>query len=394
MSGRLDSLTAAEAQGALEELVAAGQRSLVVDLVELTYVSSAGLRVFLVVQKLLRKVGGRVIIFQAPEAVRQIFELSGFLKFFELASGQEELAALRQGEGAGPASRRLRVDGLDLELIERPGPPARLMTYGSQDKLGRAAYAEADMRAVPAGQHVFGIGLGCFGDSFEDCRGFFGEALIIDGSLFYQPAVPRAGVDFVLNLQARQGVDYKFLHAVTFNSPFQALVAFDSPGGPVDLHRLVAALHQVLPAPALGLALLAESRGLWGMSLKRSPVSENQPEQGREIFHPDLFQKWITFPVEPADVGHIFVGVGLAVAARGGAPAGVLPWLPVDADFHMHASVFGKGPLGKRPEQLPGELTRVISEMEALKVQHLLGRSQVTSGLAGLVALDVSGLEA
>ncbi len=394
MSGRLDSLTAPEAQKALEGLVEAGQRSLVVDLADLRYVSSAGLRVFLMTQKLLRKVGGRVIIFQAPEAVRQIFQISGFLNLFDLASGPEELTALRRGEGSAPVSRSLEVDGIALEVVERPGPPARLTAHGSQEKLDRAAYAEGDMRSVPAGRHDFGIGLGCFGDSFAECRNFFGEALIIDGSLFYQPALARAGVDFVLNLEAQEGVDYKFLHAFTFGGPFQALAAFDSPGGLVDLNRLVAVLRRVLPAPALGLVLLAESKGLWGMSLKRSPVIDNQPEKGQEIFHPDLFQEWMNFPVEPAEVGNIFIGVGLAVADRGSAPAAVLPWLPRDSDFHLHAGVFGKGPLGKRPEQLSAEIRRVITESEALKVQHLLGRSQVASGLAGLVALDVPEIKA
>jgi anti-anti-sigma factor len=388
MRGRLDSLTADEAQSALKQLVEAGQRSLVVDLTDLHYISSAGLRVFILIQKLLAKVGGRVIIFQAPEAVRQIFQLSGFLALFDLVAGPEGLAALGLDEGVGAVSSRLEIDGIVLEVIEQPGPGSRLAAHGSQDKLNRAAYTEADMVPVPAGQGLFGAGLGCCGESFEECRNFFGEALIIDGSLFYQPAVPRGRVDFMLNLQPEGGVDYKFLNAFSFHGPFQTLLAFDSPDGLTDLARLTAALGQIMPVPAMGLVLLAESKGLWGMNLRRSPVIDHQPDQGRDIFHPDIFREWMNFPVEPADAGHIFVGVGVAVADRDLAPAGVLPWLPADADLHVHAAVFGKGPLDKRPERLGGELRRVITELEALKVQHLLGRSRVASGLVGLVALE------
>lgn len=387
MRGRLDSLAVAEAQKALQELVEDGLRSLVVDLAELRYVSSAGLRVFLLTQKTLRKVGGRVVIFQAPEAVRQIFKLSGFLNLFDLAAGPEDLAALLLEESAGSASRRLEAEGLALEVIEQPRPPSRLGAHGSQDKLSRAAYTAADLSSIAARRHLYGTGLGCFGEGFAECRDFFGESLLIDGSLFYQPAVPRAGVDFVLNLEDQEGVAYNFLHAFTFDGPFQALVSFDSPGGLVELDRLMAALHQVLPAPALGLVLLAESKGLWGMALKRSPVSENQPGQGREIFEPEFFQEWMNFPVEPADVGHVFIGVGLSVAEAAAAPEWARTWLPKDAGLHMHAGVFAKGPLGKRPEQLPAELRRVMTELEVLKVQHLLGRSLVSSGLVGLVAL-------
>lgn len=388
LSGRLDVLTAAQAQQVLEDLVQSGQRDLVVDLAELSYVSSAGLRVLLLVQKMLRKVGGRIIVYRATEMVRQVFAVSGFLAMFELAEGPEELSARLAGQAAPLASRRLEADGVVMEVVERPGPPGRLLAHGRPEKLNRAEYTADDVVTLPAGPDLFGLGLGCFGDSFAECRDFFGEALLLEGSLFYQPTVPRAGVEFILNLQAQGGLSYQFLQAFTFQSPFQALVAFDCPEGPLELNRLVPALSQALPAPVLGLVLLAESRGLYGMHLKRSPVRENQPEQGREIFHPDLFQEWMRFPLEAEDPGAVVAGVGLAVAARESAPADLLPWLPSDSAFHLHAAIFGKAPLGKRPEQLPAELRRVISEMEPAKVQHLLGRSRLSSGLAGLVALE------
>ncbi len=389
LSGRLDVLTAAQAQQILEDLVQAGQRDLVVDLAELSYVSSAGLRVLLLVQKLLRKVGGRIIIYRTPEMVRQVFAVSGFLGMFELADGPDDLAARLAGQAVQPASRHLETDGVVMEVVERPGPPGRLRLHGRPEKLNRAEYAEYDMVCLPAGQGLFGVGLGCFGDGFAECRDFFGEALLLEGSLFYQPTVPRAGVEFVLNLQAQSGLDYKFLQAFTFRGPFQALVSFACPDGPQELNRLIPALGQSLSCPVLGLVLLAESRGLYGMHLKRSPVSQNQPDQGREIFHPELFKEWMSFPLEATDPGAVVAGAGLMVGSRETAPAVLAPWLPSGSAFHLHAAVFGKGPLGKRPEQLPAELRRVITEMEPAKAQHLLGRSRFSSGLAGLVALEI-----
>lgn len=389
LSGRLDVLTAAQAQQVLEDLVQSGQRDLVVDLAGLSYVSSAGLRVLLMVQKLLRKVGGRIIIYRTPEMVRQVFAVSGFLAMFDLAQGPEELAARLAGQAVQPASRHLEANGVVMEVIERPGPPGRLLLHGRPEKLNRAEYAEYDMVSLPAGQGLFGVGLGCFGDNFAECRDFFGEALLLEGSLFYQPPMPRAGVEFILNLQAQGGLSYKFLQAFTFQGPFQALVSFDCSQGPLELNQLVPALGQALPAPLLGLVVLAESRGLYGMHLKRSPISQNQPDQGREIFHPELFKEWMSFPLEAEDPGAVVAGVGLAVGARESAPADLLPWLPSESNCHLHAAIFGKAPLGKRPEQLPAELRRVITEMEPVKAQHLLGRSRLSSGLAGLVALEL-----
>lgn len=388
MTGRLDALTAAQAQAAMERMVEEGQRCLVVDLADLRYVSSAGLRVFLMLQKLLRKIGGRIVIYQPVEMVRQVFLQSGLLSLFDLATRPEELPAFCQVKADAATSRSLVIDGIALEVSQQPRPPARLTFHGSQAKLGRAAYGESDVVAVPASQGLFGAGLGCFGESFAECRDLFGEAVLIQGGLFYQPTVPRSGVDFVLNLREQGGLAYSFLNAFSFQGPFQTLVAFDSPEGLVDLNRLLAVFHQVLPAPVLGLVLVAESKGLWGMHLKRAPVIDHQPQGGREIYHPELFREWMSLPVEPMDEGKVLVATGLAVADRGRAPAAVLPWLPADADFHLHAAVFGKGPLGKRPEQLSDELARIVTELEPLKVEHLLARSRVASGLAGLVALE------
>jgi anti-anti-sigma factor len=389
LAGRLDSLTATDAQRALDGLVEAGQRTIILDLEQLHYVSSAGLRVFLMQQKLLRQVGGRLIIYRPVPAVLQVFQLSGFLRLFDVVSSPEELQAQGAPQGAAATSRSQEAEGIAFTIIERPATPARFLTYGSQDKLSRSLYTRQDVAAVPGDGPLLGLGLGAFGDNYDEYKNFFGEALIVNHSLFYHPAIPRAGVDFILNPAVSAEVDYKFLHGFGFQGAYTAVCSFESQVGLIDLNALLAALGKVYPAQALGFALLAESKGLWGMNLKKPPIRENQPTGGRDIFDPELFQDWMNFPVEPADVGHIIVGAGLAVAARAQAPERLGPWLPADRDFHLHAGVFAKGPLGKQPEQFEDELARVIGEMEVHKVQHLLGRSQVSGGLLGLMALEV-----
>jgi len=389
LSGRLDGLTVTQAQAGLDDLVAAGQRTIVMDLDSLSYVSSAGLRVFLMTQKLLAKVGGRLIIFRPAPAVLQVFQLSGLLKLFDVAATDDELERLCRPEPAAPACRQIQHDGLAFSLIERQAAPTALDAHGSQDKQGRAAYDRQDVVAVPADGMTMAAGLGAFGETYDDYKQFFGESVVINGSFFYQPAVPRAGADCILNLDAAATVSYNFLHAFAFRGDYAAVCAFEGQDGPVELERLMAALTKLCPAPALGVVLLAESKGLWGMSLQKAPIIDNQPPDGAEIFSPDLFAQWMNFPVEPADFGHIVAGVGLAVAGRAVAPARLRPWLPADADFHLHAAVFDKGPLDKRPERFADELARVVAELEPRKVQHLLGRSRLTGGLAGLVALEV-----
>ena len=76
LEGRLDTLTApqldAEIQGKLD-----GVKSLVFDFKKLDYISSAGLRILLMAQKVMNKQGTMVVKNDSSE-IKEIFEVTGF----------------------------------------------------------------------------------------------------------------------------------------------------------------------------------------------------------------------------------------------------------------------------------------------------------------------------
>ena len=81
--GRLDTTTAP----ILEEEIAKSVseiKTLVLDFGQLEYISSAGLRVLLKSQKTMMK-QGEMIIINASETVREVFELTGFMDILTLA---------------------------------------------------------------------------------------------------------------------------------------------------------------------------------------------------------------------------------------------------------------------------------------------------------------------
>ena len=124
------------------------------------------------------------------------------------------------------------------------------------------------------------------------------------------------------------------------------------------------------------------------MHLKRVPISELRPDNGKDIFDPDNFSDWINFPVEPEDVDHIIAGTGLAVRNKGIERPEIQALFSEENNFHIHAGVFEKGPLGKQLEIFEEELPRVLTELKVYKVQHILGQSRFRSGMAGIVELD------
>lgn len=78
IEGRIDSSTATELERACDEHLARGGNRLLLDLARVDYVSSAGLRVFLVVGKKAQRAGGRLALCCLTPLVREILAIAGF----------------------------------------------------------------------------------------------------------------------------------------------------------------------------------------------------------------------------------------------------------------------------------------------------------------------------
>ena len=74
--GRLDTTTAPALDKTINEDIA-GTKNLVLDVKELEYISSAGLRVFLGAQKKMQKIGSMKVT-NVCEEVMEVFEMTGF----------------------------------------------------------------------------------------------------------------------------------------------------------------------------------------------------------------------------------------------------------------------------------------------------------------------------
>ena len=155
----------------------------------------------------------------------------------------------------------------------------------------------------------------------------------------------------------------------------------------VELAQLVDAFFQVSSADLLGIVILGESKGMWGMHLKKVPVRENRPENGKSIFEKENLSEWFNFPVEPTDINYVIACTGIAVRNRNTASAEVKQLIGGGGDFHFHGGIFSRAPLSKKIDQFEKELQRVLTELEVYKVQHFLGKSRLGSGMAGIIEL-------
>ena len=93
-SGRLDSSSAGALEAVLPARIQANDK-VVLDLAEVAYVSSAGLRVLLIGAKAARAAGHKLALAGLSDSVREVFDISGFTSLFTIAPDLDSaLAAL------------------------------------------------------------------------------------------------------------------------------------------------------------------------------------------------------------------------------------------------------------------------------------------------------------
>ncbi len=92
-AGRIDTTTSGALEEAVRRAVDGGVRDLIVDLAGVEYISSAGLRVFLLLVKRMRDLKGRLVLCGMTEPVRQVFRLAGFMPLFRVEPSQDAALA-------------------------------------------------------------------------------------------------------------------------------------------------------------------------------------------------------------------------------------------------------------------------------------------------------------
>ncbi len=88
--GRLDSQTSPDAQQQLTRLIEEGETKILVNLEKVDYISSAGLRVLLVIAKQLKTTDGELRICSLNEVVKEVFDISGFDMILPISASESD----------------------------------------------------------------------------------------------------------------------------------------------------------------------------------------------------------------------------------------------------------------------------------------------------------------
>jgi anti-anti-sigma factor len=389
VSGRLDASWADHLSRALDGAVRGGADRIVVEMSQISYVSSAGIRVLLQAHRQVRKIGGALAVANPSESVREVLTLTGLEALLASAEASRESAA------QPAAGREFERDGIAFEAYGEASTKARCRAIGSPATLENGAFVAADCRQIRFPRGSFGLGLGAFGRDFGDCRGRFGEFVAAAGAAVYLPTDGANVPDSIVSSGALVP-DVQVLYGLAWEGACGLQLRFEPSAGEdgVALSSLVHAALDESRTGALGMVIVAESAGLVGAQLRRSPALRTEP-----LFRfPDV-RDWLSFTAERAAIGSLAVVVG--VAARE-APAGVAPFLrrlgrEAGDVGHFHAATLSYRPIGKGRLDVDETVSAIFENERLETLLHLLpddrsidgvGESELVRGTCWVVPLE------
>ncbi|ATW27850.1 STAS domain-containing protein [Candidatus Formimonas warabiya] len=128
--GRIDAYEAKNLQSTIEQEITPDIASVVFDLKGVSYISSAGLRVMMVVSKRMRQVQGSVALCHVGQFCRDVMDTAGFLEFLPLFDRLEQAVAYGR---QSIQEKEYLENWAKLEVIDLCGGKATIIP-GSGDK--------------------------------------------------------------------------------------------------------------------------------------------------------------------------------------------------------------------------------------------------------------------
>ena len=90
IKGRVDTIHSSALEGEVNQVLDSGEKNLIFNCGGIDYISSSGLRVFLVTQKKVIPLKGKLYLCNLQPAIQEIFRISGFSNLFRIFETQEE----------------------------------------------------------------------------------------------------------------------------------------------------------------------------------------------------------------------------------------------------------------------------------------------------------------
>lgn len=362
LDGRFDAAWSHAVNKALQDAIHGGAHRIALDLSQVSYLSSAGIRVLVQLVKNLKTIGGTLRLIDPSPTVNDVLKLVGFN---QLLGSVPAAAGGTQKPQAKPehASLHAQLAGHDFSVY-----PLDANAIQQGVVLGRAETLAKQTSSVTVTEDTWVIGQGFLGD--DPSADHLGELLAVSGLAICLPGNDPKHPDW-MQQEGELHPKVSVLHGLKATGKFRYLLRFgETPETPpLRLSELAQAALELCASDTVSWVMVAETAQLIGAAL------QVPPEPLDEVFFAfPAIRDRLLFTAEPAYAEETCLIVG-AVARN--PPSPLASQMRPSAEgsdifMHVHACVVPFNPVRKGFLELPESLDRLMDSQTIRGVLHLL----------------------
>ena len=372
LTGRLDATWAEHVSESIEAVVRAGSHRIVLNLAEVNYISSLGLGVLMKHYKRLMAVNGSLRICDPSPAILRVLDAAGLAGY---------LVADQAAPFAVTAVRILERGPAAYHAYPQPvATPLTCVATGDPGKLATNGFADNDARRLTFASNSFGLGIGAFGEGFDDCRDRFGEFLAAGGCAI---TLPTNDVHALPDYVVQEGAlvpRVETLYALAGAGDFPWMVRFDANPtgrGKIALSELLDVAFDLAAHDIVAFVALSEAAGLVGATLRRSPAA------GPVSLDFPSVRDWVSFTTERTMERSLALLVGVAARQPPRDAAAFLRPMNGSATLHahVHAALFPYRPVQRGELRFASTIPGLLAASSPLAVMHLMADTRPFEGV-------------
>ena len=404
--GRLDGFGAKEAE---KNLFAPDPGAvLVLDCADLSYLSSAGVRFLLTIQKAVASSGGSIALCALQPFCAAVLEMSGLAGRIPVYGSPGEAVHELQRRGADGASAEKHETETGTFIFHPVSS-----TAGTIDILGEVgnvidcAITEELVVGKPFFETEYSLGVGALGAKPEDYLPLMGESIMVAGAMVWLPTDGNNTPDYMIPRKASTSVVMQTGFNASIRGGFNEFVEFTAaPGHPASVRDIYRALFDLAKQRrpeyrgVLGLAMRAEIHEAFGAGIMKSPLLANRPANGKMITDPSNYDAWFESDKTPRNQGTtaLICGAGEDLTSdlsqidqellRRMFYINLANKASQNEVLHNHAVFFRNAPAPAGAHDIDVEMRLVVESGEFVDMRHLLDQTTLNSALIAVTYIQ------
>jgi anti-anti-sigma factor len=363
VAGRLDAYWADHLASEISTVIRSGIHHVRLDLQDLNYISSAGIGLLVDFYQKLKAIQGSLIVSQISTQARAVLELAGLMGFLSPA---EAATSVLQMPGKKIERKNIVYESFSL----KESAFLRCKILGDPALLEGCRYDQTTTRTIALTPSTFGLGLGAFGQTYDECRNRFGEFLAVAGTAAYLPTDGTNVPDYLI-ASGKFIPELMVLYGLFCEGNWKNLIRFEATGSSasIKLSAILEFAFEFLNKDALALVMVSEPEGLVGAALTKTPVEK--ASSSAPLKYPETVD-WLSFTTDRAHAKSLCLVAGVATTKQ--QVPSILRWMDQEEKIagHFHAAAFPYRPMKKGKIDMSETITGLFESNRVEGVLHLI----------------------